>query len=537
MSTSTMIVRRMVRQIAHRSISSHPKRSAPQGVVQATNINFVMTPTASPSTASNSHHYKEKKQRQQHQYKHPFSSSANLEVKLQKLKPARTVLHNDNDLLVDMEELQHLASQNPTPLRLADMYKYAVMRDKGQRLRNAQFLHKELPIRIAQRAIDLLTLPHGLNEAAPIRNVAHIYLRYLNLFENFPLPMTSADEEAFTEMLTGIMLDRTSIPMDIARGIHTWHDDRREDLDPAQTQEMEDALYRFFTARVGLRFLTEHHILSSVNSKEEQRHKNNALRSDHLSPADDLGCIQTDCNPVEEVVRVAEEVRRQTKEHYGGICPKIDIVNCSSSDNKHHNNFTYVPHHLQYMMAELLKNSCRATVRQHLANQAAGQSKDVEMQPIRVVVVNGAEDVSIKIADRGGGVPRSTMQQIFKFAHSTAGVEEDFSDFGTDELTGGQIRGFGLPLCRIYARYFGGELTLKSMEGYGLDAYLYLPRLGEACENMPLSVKASPGEQISMPTGRRGYGTLATSTVETSREDRLRNESRRILMDLHRRAL
>ena len=31
------------------------------------------------------------------------------------------------------------------------------------------------------------------------------------------------------------------------------------------------------------------------------------------------------------------------------------------------------------------------------------------------------------------------------------------------------------------------------MEGYGLDAYLYLPVLGDACENLPREVNNSPG--------------------------------------------
>lgn len=36
--------------------------------------------------------------------------------------------------------------------------------------------------------------------------------------------------------------------------------------------------------------------------------------------------------------------------------------------------------------------------------------------------------------------------------------------------------GMGLPLGRLYARYFGGSLKLRPMEGYGTDAYIHLHR-------------------------------------------------------------
>lgn len=42
--------------------------------------------------------------------------------------------------------------------------------------------------------------------------------------------------------------------------------------------------------------------------------------------------------------------------------------------------------------------------------------------------------------------------------------------------------GYGLPLSRLYARYWGGELSLTSMEGYGTDAYLHLSKLGNKRE-------------------------------------------------------
>jgi len=42
--------------------------------------------------------------------------------------------------------------------------------------------------------------------------------------------------------------------------------------------------------------------------------------------------------------------------------------------------------------------------------------------------------------------------------------------------------GFGLPLSRLYAKHFGGNLTLTTMEGYGTDVYLTLDLTGEALE-------------------------------------------------------
>ncbi|KAG1364880.1 hypothetical protein G6F60_013676 [Rhizopus arrhizus] len=42
--------------------------------------------------------------------------------------------------------------------------------------------------------------------------------------------------------------------------------------------------------------------------------------------------------------------------------------------------------------------------------------------------------------------------------------------------------GYGLPISRLYARYFGGDLKLISMEGYGTDVYLHLNRLSNSDE-------------------------------------------------------
>ncbi|OEU14047.1 alpha-ketoacid dehydrogenase kinase [Fragilariopsis cylindrus CCMP1102] len=389
------------------------------------------------------------------------------------------------------------------------MYKYAIVDvdNPEQRIRNAQFLHNELPVRLAQRAVDLLTLPHGLNEIPAVLQVAHVYLLYLEKFQDCPIPTDVQSEELFTDMLQSMVLERSSIPNAIARGVDTWIDERSFN-NIKRYAEMEDALYRFFTARVGLRFLTEHHVLSSPirisNKLEEDFNENNSF----------LGCIQPNCCPSLEVRKVVEAVKKQTMDYYGdGVCPEIQIVDKDMHGGERKNNFTYVPHHLHYMVGELLKNSYRATVKRHIEHGLPGES----IPPIKIVIVKGVEDVTIKIADGGGGIPRSKMSHIWQFAHSTADEDEieNETDFGVDEITGASIRGFGLPLARIYARYLGGELTLKSLEGYGVDAYLHLPRLGDSCENLPLPVEFSPSNLNSNPLGTMDQIQLDESFDET----------------------
>jgi len=281
-------------------------------------------------------------------------------------KMQKTSYPSTTPLMTDLNALHAIASRKTTPLSLSDMYRYASI-GSNQRLRNAQFLHRELPIRLAQRAVDLLTLPHGLSKTRHIRNVAHKYLVFLQQFQEFPCPQNDEEEMEFTNLLQGMVLDRVSIPHAIALGVKSLKDKRRESFDSNRLAEMEEALYRFFTARVGLRFLTEHHILCSSSPQADFLRKLHSCDFDDECTFGDqedtdqfLGCIKKNCNPVEEVNRVVKQVTRQCKNSYG-ISPEVKVVDCTTGAEGR--DFTYVPHHLRYMVAELLKNSCRATVR------------------------------------------------------------------------------------------------------------------------------------------------------------------------------
>lgn len=64
------------------------------------------------------------------------------------------------------------------------------------------------------------------------------------------------------------------------------------------------------------------------------------------------------------------------------------------------------------MLFELFKNSMRAVMEYHGAQD--------EIPPLQVTIVKGKEDICVKMSDRGGGIPRSQVGQLFKYMYSTA---------------------------------------------------------------------------------------------------------------------
>jgi len=72
----------------------------------------------------------------------------------------------------------------------------------------------------------------------------------------------------------------------------------------------------------------------------------------------------------------------------------------------------------------------------------------------------------LQISDEGGGIPRSGLSRIFTYLYSTAENPPDLDEHNEGVTMAGY--GYGIPISRLYARYFGGDLQIISMEGYGM---------------------------------------------------------------------
>jgi pyruvate dehydrogenase kinase 2/3/4 len=209
-----------------------------------------------------------------------------------------------------------------------------------------------------------------------------------------------------------------------------------------------------------------------------------------------IGLVSPVCSPKEIAEQAVHDAAYMCSRTYGDS-PQVTFHGRTDLQ------FPYVPSHLSYVMLELLKNSMRATVETH------GVDK---MPPIRIVIAGSddedTEDVRnfrlyyfratdsslyhvqivIKVSDEGGGIKRSNMRRIWSYLFTTANPaivagmlssaseDQNVRDFDVSSPLAGL--GYGLPISRNYCRFFGGELQVMSMEGYGTDSFMYLPRLG-----------------------------------------------------------
>jgi hypothetical protein len=133
--------------------------------------------------------------------------------------------------------------------------------------------------------------------------------------------------------------------------------------------------------------------------------------------------------------------------------------------------------------------------------------------PIKVTVSANESDVYFRVSDQGKGMDKERYECLWSYqSRARAGDFEDFKQVTTLPASidgrasqasqmGHRHLGIGLTMSRIYAEYWGGELQILTMDGFGTDAYVRIPRLGTNIEN--LGIETHPVFQQSRPPLKR----------------------------------
>ncbi|EPQ27090.1 uncharacterized protein PFL1_05374 [Pseudozyma flocculosa PF-1] len=305
---------------------------------------------------------------------------------------------------------------------------------------------------------------------------------YANLPDQKWPPEIIQYNEDFTKALEKIKKRHDAVVTTVAQGVLEYKRSRKANTIQADVHSFLD---RFYMSRIGIRILIGQHIALSRTSPTTSSAlleggsvglSNDIARSAGSPHGEEyVGIICTNTNVGAMAHEAIENARFVCEEHYGLFKgPPVQLV-CPDDLE-----FMYVPSHLNHMLFELLKNSLRAVVERY------GVENEDNFPPIKVIVVEGKEDITIKISDEGGGIPRSEMPLVWTYMYTTAQSEDLDPEFSASDFKAPMAGfGYGLPLARLYARYFGGDLKLISMEGYGTDVYLHLNRLSSSSEPLP----------------------------------------------------
>uniref|UniRef100_A0AAQ4PKQ6 Protein-serine/threonine kinase n=1 Tax=Gasterosteus aculeatus aculeatus TaxID=481459 RepID=A0AAQ4PKQ6_GASAC len=321
-------------------------------------------------------------------------------------------------------KIEYYSRFSPSPLSIKQFLDFG--RDNACEKTSYMFLRKELPVRLANTMREVNLLPDKLLSQPSVRLVQKWYMQsFVELldYENRK-PEDCEALNDFLELLIEIRNRHNNVVPTMAQGVIEYKE--KFGFDPFISSNVQYFLDRFYTNRISFRMLINQHTL---------------LFGDDTNPAHPkhFGSIDPACS-VAEVVSDAYDTAKMLCEKFYLDAPELKIEEFNMKAPKRPIQAVYVPSHLFHMLFELFKNSMRATVELH-------ENSEQGLPPIKAKVTLGKEDLSIKISDRGGGVPLRKIDRLFNYTYSTAPTPS--LEPGSVPLAG---FGYGLPISRLYAR-------------------------------------------------------------------------------------
>uniref|UniRef100_A0A8C6NUY2 Protein-serine/threonine kinase n=1 Tax=Nothobranchius furzeri TaxID=105023 RepID=A0A8C6NUY2_NOTFU len=370
------------------------------------------------------------------------------------------------------KHIDHFSKFSPSPLSMKQFIDFGSI--NACEKTSFVFLRQELPVRLSNIMKEINLLPDRLLTTPSVQMVQRWYSQ--SLMEILDFLDTNPDDHKvlseFVDALVSIRNRHNDVVPTMAQGVIEYKETFPQDA--VTNQNIQYFLDRFYMSRISIRMLINQHTLV-FDGTTNPVHPNT------------IGSIDPQCQ-VEDVIQDAFHSAKMLCEQYYLCSPDLivqemnsEFIQIGSLENHHHPiSIVYVPSHLYHMLFELFKNAMRATIETHESSN--------NLPPIRVMVSLGGEDMSIKVSDRGGGVAFRRIENLFSYMYSTAPAPQ-IGDHSRAPLAG---FGYGLPISRLYAKYFQGDLQLYSMEGYGTDAVIYLKALStDSIERLPVYNKTA----------------------------------------------
>lgn len=388
------------------------------------------------------------------------------------------------------------------------------------------FCHRQLPVLLARMIRSIDTFPLGLNTMPSIRKVRRIFANSFYTLHSCELPVTAESEKTFYEEVENRDEAHDPVLMTMANGVlelkHSLFRHKKaiysltdsqsgkpSSSNPKDHQRIQDifekkksakapdspatkrAIYddmakiqgpldEFNTTFVEYRFISRQ-MLQTMRARVHGVKPNPEADDDFLvSEEAKVGMVTKDLDLVKLVRTAVHNAKQLCETHYGDT-PDVDVVVVQAKDRNGAPpvKIAHLSDQIHYILFELLKNSLRATVDQHMKRNSSGIVTCTDMPPVKVLVSlrEDSDEAVLCVSDQGGGIRREDMAKVMNYTYTTSAKPVLESDGeSADEPTPLAGFGYGLPLSRIYARSFGGDVYLHSVEGFGTKAFLHLKK-------------------------------------------------------------
>mmetsp|Transcript_16410 Transcript_16410/g.38465 ORF Transcript_16410/g.38465 Transcript_16410/m.38465 type:complete len:397 (+) Transcript_16410:83-1273(+) len=380
------------------------------------------------------------------------------------MPPPSVIVSGKGLSLASLRRVRRLWQQRVQRLTLAELSMLGcgdgAACDNG--LHAAQRTHRELKLRIAHRLRDFLFLPYKVMANPSVRLLYEKYVSAYNMHENFGSLDSLDGVRDYWLALARTFEEHQQVTRLLGHG-------RRQlvGLDPGLARALDAFLDRFFTSRIGTHLLGAHFLQRGPAPCGVRKPAGVAMGV--LQPTSPLGFVRDLCSSLAASGRSSCDV-------------PVDVEDAAVDTS-----ILYIPAHLRVILREIMQNAMAATAR-------VAQQRGADPVPIRVKVHRGQFGVFVTVSDQGGGIPR--MEHIWNWGRDSEETPAVMTSTPPRGLTHLQEEsawpgcepedsrpaavlplGFGLPLARLTARYFGGDVRLQTLVGYGTNAYVHIPEL------------------------------------------------------------
>lgn len=355
---------------------------------------------------------------------------------------------------------------------------YLNYKNTDRRSRTTLF-HEDLKKRIANKIVDVQNFPYGLSETQSIKMITGWYIQSFEDLLNYEKSNKIEPSFEYNEIIHNIFKRHAPTIITMTKGMFEWrngiHEKYGDGVDfehmriSPMIKNLDSVLNKFYRSRTTIRLSILNHLMAEGYIDEP--YDMNIINSGSV--------VDEHTSPFGMAISAWEDANSICSRDFGGELDhtinghNYRQVNELLVDNRiEEATFPYIPAHLYHILFEVYKNAIRATL-------VSNNNICEVCPPVKTIVQCDDNCISIKISDQGCGVQYQSLPNIWSYFYSTA----DQSIFKMDSIDNlvdfdrtAPIAGFGygLPMSRLLARHFGGDLTLNSQFGEGSDVYVYI---------------------------------------------------------------